>query len=116
MELDLRFKQYELKQEDLNSVQEIGETENRVVKPYQEVIDYLEEHKTDFYYKDFASKFKNIQGMINIVLSDGSKVILGSRAGITNLAIFYADGTKFVGTWSNIKDDKEFQEKCRNLS
>ena len=116
MELDLRFKQYELKPEEVAAAQETGEAEFRAIKPYQDVIDYLEEHKTEFYYTDFVSKFKNVQGMINVVLSDGSKVILGSRAGITNLAIFYADGTKFVGTWSNIKDDKEFQEKCRNLS
>ncbi len=113
MELDLRFKQYELK--DPQIVSEISEEISGAKKPYQEIIDYLENNKDNYYFKEFSQKFANVQGLLELTLSDSTKVVIGKRNGIMNIAIEYPDKTRFVGTWSNIVDAKEFYEKCQNL-
>lgn len=113
MELDLRFKQYELNETQV--AKDVVEQVSGARKPYQEIIDYLEENRENFYFKDFSEKFSNVQGLQELTLSDGAKVMIGKRQGIMNIAIEYPDKTRFVGSWSNIPDAKEFYEKCQNL-
>lgn len=115
MELDLKYKQYQLNMEQLKEV------ENEVLsttpsRPYQEIIEFLENNRSMFDYKELLSKVKNVQGSIDLSLSDGSKVKLFVRDGMVNLGIIYPDNSKFVATWSNIVDDKAFVEKCRDLA
>ena len=112
MELDLRFKQYEINNEQVN--EEVLK-DFKPTKPYQEILDFLENNRDFFGYKEFLSIVKNVQGVVHLKLNDGSTVKLAVREGIVNLGIIYPDNSKFVATWSNIQDEAEFIEKCRNL-
>lgn len=114
MELDLRFKHYELKNEQLKEAEEVLDSV-QPSKPYQEILDFLENNQALFVYKEFLSVVKNVQGVVHLNLKDGSTVKLAVREGIVNLGIIYPDNSKFVATWSNIQDEAEFIEKCRNL-
>ena len=113
MELDLRFKQYELTEPQV--VNDLVGQATEAKKPYQEIIDYLENNKKDFYFMDFSKIFNNVTGMLNLTLSDGAKVAIAKRDNIMNIAIQYPDKTRFVGTWSNIQDANEFYKKCQSL-
>lgn len=114
MELDLRFRQYEMNVEQVN---ETGEVLEKVSpsRPHQEIIDFLEKNKANFSYKQFLSVVKNVHGVLELKLEDGSDVKLGVNEGIVNLGIIYPDKSKFIAAWSNIADEKEFLTKCRNL-
>lgn len=113
MELDFRFKQYEIN--DLSVANEATEHKKVASMPYQEIIDYLENNKAYYYFGNFSRNFINIQGVVELNLSDGAKVVIGKRDNIMNVAIEYPDKTRFVGTWSNINDLDEFYQKCQNL-
>lgn len=114
MELDLRFRQYEMNVEQVN---ETGEVLEKVSpsRPHQEIIDFLEKNKANFSYKEFLSLARTILGVVELKLEDGSEVKIGVNDGIINLGIIYPDKSKFIAAWSNIADNKEFLTKCRNL-
>ena len=113
MELDLRYLQYGLL--EVNNANEQSNKKVTVNKPYQEVIDYIENNKGHFYFKEFSKKFSNLQGQQNLILSDGTKVLIAKSHDIIKIAIQYPDKTRFIGSWSNIADEKEFYKKCQNI-
>jgi len=113
MELDLRFKQYELNM-DAATV-ENGE-QVAAAKPHQELINYFEGNPNLFSYKEMRKLVQNVSGIAKITLTDGTKVVVANRQGIVNIAMFSPNGNKYIATWSNIVDDKEFQEKCRDYT
>ena len=114
MELDLRFKQYEINAEQVNETSQMLE-KTSPTKPHQEIIDFLENNRGIFSYKDLLPLVKNISGETILSLNDGSEVRIGVGEGFINLGIMYPDKSKFAAVWSNIADNKEFLEKCNNL-
>lgn len=119
MELDLRYKQYELQKQE-NSIQEkvnedATKTTRQQIKPYQEIIDYLEKNITKLSYKEINSLMLSIQNNINFSLDDGTQVVIGKVNGIINLAINYKDNSKFIASWTNITDEKEYFETLKEL-
>ena len=113
MELDLRFKQYEINSEAVQA-----EEKETIVpaKPYQDLIDYFEENRGDFLYTEMRNIVKNVSGIAKFTLEDGTKTVVANRQGIINIAMFSPNGNKYIATWSNIVDDKEFQEKCADYT
>lgn len=110
MELDLRFKQYELVTNNVTKEEE-DKTESVANKPFQEVIDFFDEgSKTIFSYKELMKALKNVNGKQEIVLSNGAKLLINGTSGLVNIGIIYPDKTKFIGCWSNITDDSEFMK------
>ena len=107
MELDLKYNQYNI-QEQLSDKTETN-------KPYQEVIDYFEKNLNHFSYNDFYKVISKIQNCTKLTLSDGTQVEIGVAAGIANVAIIFSNGLKFIGSYSNISDEKEFVEKINKV-
>lgn len=114
MELDFRFKQYEVNADQVNETSEMLE-KVKPSKPHQEILDFIERNKDNFSYKEVLSIAKSVQGLVELTLKDGSEVKIGVNEGIINFGIMYPDKSKFVATWTNIADNNEFLEKCRNL-
>ena len=107
MELDLKYNQYNI-QEQLSDKTETN-------KPYQEVIDYFEKNLNHFSYNDFYKVISKIQNFTKLNLSDGTQVEIGVADGIINVGIIFSNGSKFIGSYSNISDVKEFVEKINKV-
>ena len=117
MELDLKFKQYELIVNDVEKIVEDGVFERKSSRPFQEVIDFFDEgSNTIFSYNELMKALKNVGGKQEIVLSNGAKLFIQSGDGLVNIGIMYPDKTKFVGCWSNIADNSEFVKKSCEMA
>ncbi len=103
MELDLKYQQYNMHEQVASN--------NKGNKPYQEVIDYLEKNIKNFSYGDFYKIASKIQNYTKLNLSDGTQVEIGLAEGIINIGIFFPDGSKFIGCYTNISDNAEFASK-----
>lgn len=114
MELDFRFKQYEVNAEQVNEASGIIDN-TKPSKPHQEIIDYIEKNKENFSYKEMLSIVSKVHGVVELNLEDGSEVKIGVNDGIINFGIMFPDKSKFVAAWTNIADTNEFLDKCRNV-
>ena len=122
MELDLRYKQYELQQKE-NCVQDKSEdiiTNNKqscqATKPYQDIINYLQDKITKMSYKEVFSLMSTVQNQAQFSLDDGSQVIIGKTNGLINMVIISKDGSKFIASWTNFTDQKEYFEALKKIS
>ena len=77
-------------------------------KPFQEIIDYFETHKSSFLYKDLSILLRNIYDDVSVILSDGTSVVIGKEGNIIKLVINNADGTSFFGCYGSKQDLKVF--------
>ena len=111
MELDLRYKQYQM---DAENVKENVSNESPV-RPHEEVLRYLEGNIAQFSYNELFAIVKNVQGLQKFTLKDGTQVKLAVREGIINLGFIFPDKKSFVGTWSNIADQEELLKKCQSM-
>ena len=80
-------------------------------KPFQEIIDYFEMHKSSFSYKDLLVLVRYIYDDVSVTLSDGTVVDIGKEDNIIKLVMKNADGTSFVGCYGNKQDLKDFIDK-----
>ena len=112
MELDLRYNQHfvGLAGDGKNS----GQVKEN--KPYQELVDYFEANKSNFYYEDFVKNIITPQGNTEFSLSDGTKVLIGNGIDVINIAIQYPNKLKFMGMWTKLPDAKDFMEKSKNIA
>ena len=112
MELDLRYQQYNFgnsvapKQDDAQKQgQEAGQN-----RPYQEIINYFEQYKNAFNYAEFKKIIYNVTQELELALDDGTKVKIVPMEKLVHVALKFPDGNKFIGTLTNITDEKEFDK------
>lgn len=113
MELDLRYSQHLMGFADREANTNEQVKENR---PYQELVDYFEENKSKFYFEDFVKNIITPLGNTEIVLSDGTKVLIGNGTDVINIAIQYPNKLKFMGMWTKLPEAKDFMEKSKNIA
>lgn len=111
MELDLRYKQYQLDAEDAKE----KSNKEGPARPHEDVLKYLEGNIKQFTYQELYNVVKNIQGLEHLTLNNGTQVKLAVREGIINLGFIFPDKSSFVGTWSNITDQEELLKKCQSM-
>lgn len=120
MELDIRYKQYDLQKQENSSQESVNNDTSKKnsthkIKPYQEIIDYLEKHIAPLNYKEINNLMLTIQNNAKLTLNDGTQVILNKTTGLINLAIKYKDNSKLIASWTNISDEKEYFEALEKL-
>lgn len=119
MELDLRFKQFDLTTEELILPQDENnkeEKQQKNIRPFQEVIDFFEENNKNFSYQNMQKILRNMNDSQHLTLKDGTQVFIEVNMGITNIGIVYPDQTRFVGCWTNIMDKKELIRKSFEIA
>ena len=108
MELDLRYKQYNINNQGAFEKNDKTGDEVKINKPHQALIDFFETNLSTFSYKDMQ-KIESITDDIDIVLSNGATVKigpLGENNIITRFGVKYPDGTGFIGYYCSTNDGK----------
>lgn len=111
MELDLRYKQYQM---DAENVKDNTKGEGPA-RPHEDILKYLEGNIAQYSYNELLAIVKNVQGLEKFTLKDGTQVKLAVREGVINLGFIFPDKRSFVGTWSNIADQEELLKKCQSM-
>jgi hypothetical protein len=103
MEMDFKYRQYNMN----NLEQKDSTAATEAAKPYQEVLDYFEEHKDNFKFEEFSKVLKTINSDVDLVLSDSTKVKVFASNNLIKVGVRYPNGTYFLGTWTTIQDEEE---------
>lgn len=117
MELDTKLKQYEAQNQNLHAESNISNKETPYeIKPYQNIIEYIQKHLIQSSYKELFSLLSSTQNNIQFTLDDGAQVIIGKTNGIINIAINYKDNSKFIASWTDIIDEKEYFCRLKEIN
>ena len=116
MELDLRFKQYEIDNQILSKKDDLDNNEDSQNKPHQKFKRFIKENNRTFNYEEISKICSTIQENTSFTLEDGTKILISKTEGLINIAIEYPNKSKFIGSWTNIKEQKEYFEKIKNTT
>lgn len=109
MELDFRYNQH------LMGFSETAEKEGfekpTEIKPYQELVDYFEANIANFCYQDFVKNVVTPQGNTQFSLSNGTRITVGNKGEIINIAIVFPNKTRFLGMWTKVTDVRDLMKK-----
>ena len=116
MELDIKYKQYELQsQHQTTEENDVTDEKTLFTKPYQEVINYLQENISKIDYQTILPLLSSVQTHATFTLDDGSSVLIAKSQGLINLSIKYKNNSRFIACWTNISDEKEYFEALKKM-